>query len=63
MKQSLPRVSQPTTRDKTTKNEGPPASSTRSKTANIRPENAAAVSRKEKIQHAKIVETHRTNEK
>jgi len=46
MKQSLPRVGQPTTHDKTTHNEGPPASRTRSKTVNVRPENAAAVRKK-----------------
>ena len=42
MKQSLPRVSQPTTRDKIPHNDGPPASRTRSKTGNIRIETAAA---------------------
>ena len=42
MKQSLPRVSQPTTREKMPHNDGPPASRTRFKTANIRIENAAA---------------------
>ncbi len=42
MKQSLPRVSQPTTRDKTSHNDGPPASRTQSKAANIRIENAEA---------------------
>ena len=42
MKQSLPRVSQPTSRDKMPHNDGPPASRTRSKTTNIRIENAAA---------------------
>ena len=42
MKQSLPRVSQPTTRDTTPHNDGPPASRTQSKTANVRIENAAA---------------------
>jgi hypothetical protein len=48
MKQSLPRVSQPMTRNKPPHNEGPPASRTRSKTVNIRPENAAAVKNKTK---------------
>jgi hypothetical protein len=43
MKQSLPRVNQPTTRDKTPHNEGPPASRTRSKTTGIKTENAAAI--------------------
>jgi hypothetical protein len=46
MKQSLPRVSHPTTRDTTTRNKGPLASRTRSKTANIRIENAAATRKK-----------------
>ena len=43
MKQSLPRVSQPTTHDKMPHNDGPPASRTRSKSANSRIENAAAI--------------------
>ena len=43
MKQSLTRVSQPTTRDKTPHNEGPPASRTRSKKTSIKTENAAAI--------------------
>ena len=43
MKQSLPRVSQPTTRDKMQHNEGPPASRIGSKTANARTENAVAI--------------------
>jgi hypothetical protein len=43
MKQSLPRVSQPKTRDKTSHNEGPPSSRTRSKTTTIRTEDAAAI--------------------
>jgi hypothetical protein len=43
MKQSLPRVSQPTTRAKTPQNEGPPASRTRSKTTNSKTETAAAI--------------------
>ena len=42
MKQSLSRVSQPTTRDKMPHNNGPPASRTRPKTANSRIENAVA---------------------
>jgi hypothetical protein len=46
MKQSLPRVSQSTTRDKMPHNNVPPASRTRSKTANIRIENAAATREK-----------------
>ena len=41
-RQPLPRVSQPTTRVERLTNNGPPASRTRSKTANIRIENAAA---------------------
>ncbi len=48
MKQSLPRVGQPTTRDKTTHNEGPTASRTQSKTANAKPESATAVRNKAK---------------
>ena len=42
MKQSLPRVSQPTACDKMPHNDGPPISRTQSKTANIRVENAVA---------------------
>ena len=42
MRQSLLRVSQPTTRDKMPHNNGPPASRTQSKTANSRIENAVA---------------------
>jgi hypothetical protein len=66
MKQPLPRVSQPPTRDKTTHDEGPPASRTRSKTANIRTspirksaieqalENAAAVRKKAKSNRRRL---------
>ena len=43
MKQSLPRVSQPTTRDKTPHNKGTPASRTQSKTTSIKTEIAAAI--------------------
>ena len=46
MKQSLPRVGQPTTRDKMPHNEGPPASRTRSKTTSSKIENAAAIKTK-----------------
>ncbi len=43
MKQSLPRVNQPTTRDKTPHSKGPPARRTQSKTTSSKIESAAAV--------------------
>ncbi len=46
IKQSLPRVSQPTKRDKTPHNKGPPASRTRSKITSSKIENAAAIGTK-----------------
>ncbi len=54
MKQSLPRVSQPKTCNKMPHNNEPPASRTQSKTANIRPENAAAVRKKEKSNRRRL---------
>ncbi len=43
MKQSLPRLNQPMTRDKTPHNKGPPASRAQSKTTSTKTENAAAI--------------------